>query len=81
MPGTGRRADLGGGPGEVWHPIDLQEGAITPRPEGKPGMVAGSRAGYAGHLNVVDLRGHVALRPRGVIGLRQVDGMPHRAPS
>ena len=56
-----------GGPGEVGGGVaspSTPTRAITPRPEGKPGMVAGSRAGYAGHLNVVDLRGHVALRPR-----------------
>jgi len=38
--------------------------AITLRAEGKAGIVAGGRAGYAGHLSVADLRRDVALRPQ-----------------
>jgi hypothetical protein len=46
--------------------------AITPRTEGKPGMVVGER-----WLIFPTMLPSV----RGVIGLRQVDGMPHQAPS
>jgi hypothetical protein len=40
---------------------------------------SGAGPGFAGHLYVVDLAGRLPS-VRGVIGLRQVDGMPHGPP-
>ena len=78
MPGKAGARTWVGGPGRCGIPSTSTR-AITPRPEGKLRIVAGGRAGYAGHLNVVDLRGMLPS-VRGVIGLRQVDGMPHQGP-
>ncbi len=78
MPGKAGARTWVGGPGRCGIPSTSTR-AITPRPEGKLRIVAGGRAGYAGHLNVVDLRGMLPS-VRGVIGLRQVDGMPHQCP-
>ncbi len=76
MPTTSTRR--GAGLVARWGIPSTSTRAITPRTEGKPGIVVGGRAGYAGHLYVVDLRGMLPS-VRGVIGLRQVDGMPHQA--
>ena len=80
MPGTSRLADLGGvGRGRCGIPSTSTR-AITPRTEGKPGIVAGGQGRLCRRLYGASF---AAVLPsvRGVIGLRQVDGMPHRARS
>ncbi len=62
----------------MWHPVDLHKGYHAAA-GGQASHRGRGRAGYAGHLNVVDLRGMLPS-VRSVIGLRQVDGMPHQSP-
>src|SRR3712207_5913023 len=65
---------------ERHHTVLGSDPAVKASAEQRAGMVAGGRPGYAGRLYVADLRGWLPS-VRGVVGLRQVDGMPHQAPS